>query len=1101
MNHHKKHTGKQLPPMKKLVYFLTLTGFTTSSLAASFPITPLHLQDEVTTVTPAGVKPNIMLFIDDSGSMMFSSITVKENNRDVKRSRMYIVQKALNDVLVKYKDSVNWGYQTLHGTKRTNLNYYYNNNANNWYEGVPLSELKNWGLGIDSTSYCTNNISGNTNYINGNYTSNQTDSRKYFTNDYQTIRKYVACTGKDNWNTPTTTRYTAITNEMLKLDNLKNRCQKSYVVLLSDGDASSGQEDLKKYSRPLFENDQKTSGTDIFGGSWQDILYPKQNIVTYTVGFGSGLSAVGKRYLIEGASDCPDNNCPRYSYSYNQKTYTGTDKLFYTAEQPEDLVQAFDSIFTNIENENKTEGQKVYSATAPAISSNYIDGMAAAASLNTASWSSELLFYNVGSDGRLDMNRIMRPSFNNRQLLISDGANVHLYSETMTSFNNQFFGIQDASGTSQNGRRIDNKNEWKDGLLKWMARADTDENIQRQKDINPTLQLDYRIRPAADEVNKITNQRSMGDIIDNSILAVGSFDKDTKRQEFVVTSTNDGMVYVFKSQNDNNHPYDLKFNYAPAKMDREGNDNHVGKYYQKPTLNDYGSSNKDNPHHYLLNGGMVARTTDANGKGKQIFMASTMGQAGRGAFAINIGGVNRQTGQSIAANNLSTSNWHQDVQLFETPKGADNDFGFTIGSPQIGRIQYKPNSNVTQNNVEDNVYYGVFVANGYQYAENETPALYVYDALGQDVGLTPSAQSTSNKGNLLKKIQISNGEGGLASPTLVDANFDGVIDYAYAGDYGGNLYRFNLKNPNPSQWSATKIFQTPDNQPITSAPAVYRNSANKYTVMVGTGSEIYQEDLTKTDRQAIYGIFDDLTVNQYAQPITSSDLLEQELSTETLRVNNQSYEMRKSTNRVIEEQHKGWYVKLDAQNGERITVKPSVMGNTLLLASRIYSVTKEGNTENQNQDPCLMQTSTSRSDAYSWLMQFNTTNGGLIPATRDSVFIDFNLDTAAQFKTNDAQGNSQAYLFSGQKLGSLTSITLIDRLVEGYSHSTSGDAGGSGEDAILNPNPVIPRNTCVGDDSKAFTFNTDGQSETYHIHGACRTQNVAYKRISWREIF
>ena len=93
-------------------------------------------------------------------------------------------------------------------------------------------------------------------------------------------------------------------------------------------------------------------------------------------------------------------------------------------------------------------------------------------------------------------------------------------------------------------------------------------------------------------------------------------------------------------------------------------------------------------------------------------------------------------------------------------------------------------------------------------------------------------------------------------------------------------------------------------------------------------------------------------------------------------------------------------------------------------------------------------------------------------------------------------------MISGQKLKNLTSVTLIDRAVEGYSASTSGDSGGSGEDMILNPNAKIPKNTCVGDGSKAFTIDTGGDSETYHIFGACRDDSTAvYQRLSWREIF
>ena len=125
MNTLNKYKTGAHTPLKRLVYLLTLCGFTTSSLAGTFPTTPLHLQDETQTTTAAGVKPNIMLYIDDSGSMMSNAITVKNpDGSTAKHSRMSIVQRALNDVLLEYKDTVNWGYQNLHGTKRENLDYY-----------------------------------------------------------------------------------------------------------------------------------------------------------------------------------------------------------------------------------------------------------------------------------------------------------------------------------------------------------------------------------------------------------------------------------------------------------------------------------------------------------------------------------------------------------------------------------------------------------------------------------------------------------------------------------------------------------------------------------------------------------------------------------------------------------------------------------------------------------------------------------------------------------------------------------------------------------------------------------------------------------------
>ena len=1105
----KSKTGAHTP-LKRLVYLLTLCGFTTSSLAGTFPTTPLHLQDETKTTTAAGVKPNIMLFIDDSGSM---------DEAAGNSTRIKVTKNALTKVLDTYKNDVNWGLQTL--WNNGNANYIANNGFTDQYSTIKthVENLKA-GSGTPTTaryfqvqnivrdniknrcqkSYIVLMSDGDANlscYSNNYQLSNFSTSNYVGTNDK------VSSGYRLKEKTWITKEHTTIFGTKLDQSN----------VCTSGGsvhpfwDVNTG---LEWFSEPLYNKDLMTTASypngDAYQVSWDDPKYPKQNIVTYTVGFGSGISNAGRQYLVKGASPCSGGTCPSYEYTIGKIKYSGSDKHYYNAINADDLVKAFEQIFKSIDSENKTDGQKVHSATAPAISSNYVDGLAAAATLNTGSWSSEILFYNINSQGKLDTANPMRASFNNRKVLISDSVNVHLYSNKLTadtiSKNNLWYNIPNVNNTSSNP----NKLEWSDGLLKWMARADTDKNIQAQKTGIGQFQLDYRERPLADAANNITDQRSMGDIIDNSILAIGEM--ENKRQEFVVTATNDGMVYVFQSQNSKTNPYDLKFNYAPAKMERNSNDgtDYVGKYYKDSTRTGYGQDSETNPHSYLLNGGMVARSTDKGGNGKQFFLASTMGQAGRGAFAINIGGVNRTTGAAIAANNIDATNWQNDVKLFETVSGSANQLGFTIGTPQVGRVQVDTRSVATNHDTGANIHYGVFVSNGYNYKTNysdstskyaDTPALYVYEGLGQDVGLTPTSGGYT-KGTVLQKISVSGGSGGLATPTLVDVNFDGVIDYAYAGDFGGGLYRFNLLSPNPNHWTATKIFQTADNKPITSAPAVFRNSADKYTVVVGTGSEIYQEDLASKTQQALYGIFDDLTLTDNSALVMPSDLLGQTLSSESLSTSGGGMvTVRKVTNKPLDAaRHKGWSVALDGNTGERITVKPSIMGNSVLLTTRVYEQEVISNT---GDDPCLDQTQRASSSAYSWLMQFNLANGGLITYNANSVYIDFNLGDASKFKLS---GNNQQYMLTGQKLNSLTSITLIDSLMAGFSASTSGDSGGSGEDTVLNPNAKIPKNTCVGDDSKAFTFNTVGESETYDIYGTCRDDSkAAYQRLSWREIF
>ncbi|EMS4421656.1 pilus assembly/adherence protein PilC, partial [Neisseria gonorrhoeae] len=153
------------------------------------------------------------------------------------------------------------------------------------------------------------------------------------------------------------------------------------------------------------------------------------------------------------------------------------------------------------------------------------------------------------------------------------------------------------------------------------------------------------------------------------------------------------------------------------------------------------------------------------------------------------------------------------------------------------------------------------------------------------------------------------------SPTLVDKDLDGTVDIAYAGDRGGNMYRFDLSGDNPSKWTVRTIFE--GQRPITSAPAVSR-LADKRVVIFGTGSDLSEEDVLNTDEQYIYGIFDDDegtgTVKVTVQNGTGGGLLEQVLKEE-----NKTLFLNKGSDGSGS---KGWVVKL--KEGQRVTVKPTV---------------------------------------------------------------------------------------------------------------------------------------------------------------------------------
>ncbi|HID7708083.1 TPA: PilC family type IV pilus tip adhesin, partial [Neisseria meningitidis] len=199
--------------------------------------------------------------------------------------------------------------------------------------------------------------------------------------------------------------------------------------------------------------------------------------------------------------------------------------------------------------------------------------------------------------------------------------------------------------------------------------------------------------------------------------------------------------------------------------------------------------------------------------------------------------------------------------------------------------------------------------------ENKT-ALYVYDL-------------ENNNGTPIAKIEVPNGKGGLSSPTLVDKDLDGTVDIAYAGDRGGNMYRFDLSSDNPSSWTVRTIFQ--GTKPITSAPAISQLK-DKRVVIFGTGSDLSEDDVLSTSEQYIYGIFDDdMVANNVNVKLSGlgGGLLEQHLTQEDKTLFLTDYKRSDGSG------DKGWVVKLEA--GQRVTVKPTVVLRTAFVTIHKYT--------------------------------------------------------------------------------------------------------------------------------------------------------------------
>ena len=1099
---------------------LALISISVQANTQQFAKIPFYLQNETSINGQPKVKHNIMFLIDDSGSMQWN-VQGKETSIWADK-RITITKEALKSVLKEYgeKQRFQWGLQTLHNNGRTDTpdeegftddwkdvqrrvdgidpghatpitRRYYEVVKNFVMPNIKYRCQKSYVIVMsdgDANMSCSNQVPGEDPRLSRNTNFNY-DRDYYYSNYYHRIERSANTRAyqyfgpsevktiddaygpgklfddrhgfKGYFDFPIYQYESFLPENERKLLCQSSKYAREYspfykrniwvaageiIVPYWDRNYKDEKRGLRFFSRTLAEKDIKTAkdGLDDAGKSWdgdpsdpKGVDYSKQLVQTFTVGFGEGISEVGREYLEKGASR-PD--------------------WYFNAAKKEDLLEAFKTIVDNIENDSKITKFEGTSSTAPATTSTGIPNMAATVHLNTGSWSSQLRFYKLNRDGTpINTTEFVQPSFNNRLTLVNDGSKTYFIDRVADNeASNADFGISDSSAKD--------KLEWKNALLKWTGRVGDDETIKADAETKGYSQS-YRIRPT-DSADSSKDERNLGDILDGSVAAVG--DKRDNRQEFLVAAANDGMVHIFRNGTPSN-PYDLKLSYIPAGMEREddqGQATTLGKVLKDVARDGYGSST---PHRYMVNGGFVLRQTPD----KQTFMFGAMGQGGRGAYALNIGAVA----------NSDRSGWNTTVPLFETEKGAGNKLGYTIGSTQIGRVSIKRNA--TPVNLESDVRYAGFLSSGYRTedvnsADNET-ALYVYDMTGKEAGTknTGTNVSSSKAGELLAKIPAPNGKGGLSTPTLVDTDFDGIVDIAYAGDRYGNMFRFDLSGETPSKWSAQMIFQGSGNQPITSAPAVSRRGKDKYVVIFGTGSEIYHSELdVATQNNAVYGIYDDISKEAV---LAKSD----DLTGQTVQADGEYISV---TNNKVSEDQKGW--KLALGSGERVTVKPTMILRTAVVTIRKYKQ-EVIHTNSSSADVCLPDSTSTQTTAKTIILGVNAENGGRL-GLRDARISDKN----RQFIKRE--NNGQVYYASGMVFDGVVNFTYLNGSKADDSPVTAdGDSGGTGTDKELNATPSVPNNKCFATQAERSLLTNSDKMHSLKVEG----RKCGLKRISWRELF
>lgn len=302
-------------------------------------------------------------------------------------------------------------------------------------------------------------------------------------------------------------------------------------------------------------------------------------------------------------------------------------------------------------------------------------------------------------------------------------------------------------------------------------------------------------------------------------------------------------------------------------------------------------------HDYFVDGPVVVSTTKQT-TGKN-YLVGALGRGGKGVFGLDVTSPGSFAKKSVLWDKTGTA--------------VPANMGHVLGDPLIVKLNSGAN--------------GVIVSNGIN-STTGTASLFV---LNIDTGAVLAELDTG-----------VTGDNGLSAPRGADLDGNGTVDYVYAGDLKGNVWKFNLKDVSSKSWTIDNggkpLFTAQDaggkRQPITSGVAIARHpTTSQVWVFVGTGSFMTATDVGDASVQSMYGLVDDGV-------ITSRDELTKRTIVTVTTQDGRSVRAFEQHSKTMVAGKRGWYIDLNnPKAGERIVSNPNVRGQVLLTASMIPPTT------------------------------------------------------------------------------------------------------------------------------------------------------------------
>lgn len=302
-------------------------------------------------------------------------------------------------------------------------------------------------------------------------------------------------------------------------------------------------------------------------------------------------------------------------------------------------------------------------------------------------------------------------------------------------------------------------------------------------------------------------------------------------------------------------------------------------------------------HIFTVDGTPTVRDVNTGSTWKTLLVAG-LRAGGNGYYALDV----TNPAATSSADLASKVKW--EFPNASTSSSVTNNVGLSYGQPLIANTAAG---------------YVVMVSSGYNNSGDYAGHLFV---LNPDTGAVIRDISTGYGSSLTPA--------GLSHLSAFAA--DGVTASAvYAGDLNGNIFKFNISDANPANWSVTRIAVLQDSggatQPITQSVEV--GQVNSQTaIFVGTGRALATSDFSSTQTQSVYAFLDDGTI------YTGSNSPRSVLVQQTVTVVTGGFRTI-SHNAVDYSTQKGWYFDLPA--GEGVTTDMQLAFGTLVLNSNAPS--------------------------------------------------------------------------------------------------------------------------------------------------------------------